>query len=899
VNSAFTRVFLASLALALVVLVGNSGSAGAADEFDKYALESVDASLTTTQAGAHPDLTTFFAVTRNGSLPYAFTKDVEVHLPPGMIGNPQAIPRCTVAQLGNGTKDSECPRSTQVGLTAVRVIAPISATFREPVYNMSPPANSDIVARFGFFAGFYPAFINVRVDPTDYSLVAAIEGAPSAAGLLEATTTIWGVPAAHVHDADRLTPYEAGRQEAPKEPFPTAGVPEAPLLSNPTDCSRQRQVTISVRSYQRPDVTSTMSASLPPITGCAKLAFAPRFTATPTNPEAAAPSGLDASLQIPQDETPNGLATSTLKSAVVTLPEGMTINPAAGDGLAACSAEQVAYGKNEAARCPDAAKIGSAEIEVPALEHTLRGSVYQRTPEPGHLFRFWLVADEMGVHLKLPAEISLDPLTGRLTTVFSGIDSLGGLPQVPVSDLKLHVFGGPRAPLATPASCGAYQTSFSFTPWSGGLPVQGQTAMEITSGCEKGGFKPGLSAGTLNTNAGRFSPFTFTLTRRDGEANPQALAVHLPQGLLAKLAGVPLCGDAEAVTGACPARSKVGSVSAAAGVGGAPLWIPQPGKAPTAVYLAGPYRGAPYSMVAVVPAQAGPFDLGTVVTRAALRLDPKTAAATVTTDPLPQILEGVPIAYRTLNVTVDRSEFTLNPTDCEPKQIAAFLTASDGETAEPRAPFKATDCAKLGFKPKLSLKLKGQMKRSGNPQLTAVLKPRKGDANIGATSVLLPHAEFIDQFHINSPCTRVQYAEGDGRGSACPKGSVIGTVKAWSPLLDEPLAGKLYFRSNGGERELPDVVMSLSGQVDIEQVGFVDSRRGRIRTRFLSVPDAPLSKVVLKLFGGKRGLLENSTNLCAHPQIARVTMSGQNGRSRAGSERIATKCGGGKAKASR
>ncbi|MGN6276149.1 MAG: hypothetical protein ACTHNP_09525, partial [Solirubrobacterales bacterium] len=667
--AAMRRVFVLSL-LTVGVLSAWTGTASAAKEFEKYALESVSASLSTNQAGAHADLTTSFSLTHTeGSppFPFALTRNVEVHVPPGMIGNPQGIPRCTIAQFGNATNESECPIDSQVGITEVTVSGNINGTFLEPIYNMPSPGG-DVVARLGFYAALYPTFINIRVNPIDYSLVASIEGAPSAAGLIKATTTLWGVPAAPSHDELRLTPVEALGGETPAGGR-KATLPEAPFLSNPTDCSLTRDITVTASSYQLPDRTSTMSFPFPQITGCGKLAFEPSFTATPTNPEASAPTGLEAELTIPQTETPQGLATSTLKSAVVTLPAGMTINPAAADGLEACSPEQVGFGKSEPSHCPDAARIGIVELGVPALEHPLHGSVYQRTPEPGHLFRFWVVTDEEGVHLKLPAEIEANPLTGQLTNLFLGVPALGGNPQVPFSDLRLHVFGGSRAPLATPASCGTYETHYSFAPWSGKPATEGDAPMQITSGCGKGGFAPTLQAGGLVPFGGSFSPFTMTLTRQDGEANPQTLAVHLPQGLLAKLGGVPLCPDADAAGGNCPAASQVGTITAATGVGGAPLCIPQPGKAPTAVYLAGPYKGAPYSIIAKVPAQAGPFDLGTVVTRAAINVDPTTALATITTDPLPQILEGVPVLYRTIHVDVNRPEFTLNPTSCAPKEI--------------------------------------------------------------------------------------------------------------------------------------------------------------------------------------------------------------------------------------
>lgn len=868
----------------LVAALALGATAGSASAFEpeKYAVEAASASLSSIQAGAHADLTTSFTLTHNlENSPYAETRDLEVKLPPGMTGNPQAVPRCTVAQLGNLPEESECPLDSQVGVTEITLggNAVSKGTYMEPIYNMTPPGEGDVVARLGFFAVGWPAFINVRLDPIDYGLVATIEGAPAGAGLVSATTTLWGVPAAESHDPLRLTPDEARKRESP--PPRKATLPEAAFLSNPTDCSLTRQISVTARSYQLPESPATVAGEFPVIAGCSKLGFEPSFTAIPTNPEASAPTGLDAVLTIPQDESPQGRSVSALKSAAVTLPEGMSINPAAGDGLAACGPAEVGFETTAPSNCPDAAKIGTVELDVPALARVLKGSVYQRTPEDGKLFRFWVVTDEQGVHLKLPAEIQANPLTGQLTTLFSGIPVLGGNPQVPFSDFKVHIFGGQRAPLSTPASCGTYQTRYSFAPWSGKAASEGETAMQIAGGCGKGGFAPALAAGSTIPFAGSFSPFSFTLTRQDGEANPQTIALHLPQGLLAKLGRVPLCPDSAAAIGECPASSQIGTVTAATGVGSAPLWIPQPGKAPTAVHLAGPYKGAPYSVVSVVPAQAGPFDLGTVVNRAAIEVDPETALATIKTDPLPQILEGVPVTYRVIHVDVDRRDFMLNPTSCKPKQIKATVTASNGALAEPSDGFQATKCGSLRYSPKLKISLKGASGRSGNPALRAVLTQPANQANTASASVILPASEFIDQAHVNNPCTRVQFAE-----RACPENSILGHAEASTPLLDQPLKGPVYFRSNGGEggRKLPDIVADLHGAIHITLIGYIDSvvkpgtEISRVRTRFANVPDAPVTRFTMNLYGGKRGLIENHLPLCARTYRAQLEIKAQNGK---------------------
>jgi hypothetical protein len=863
-----------------MIAVSVASASAAPEEFDKFAIESVSANLSDSQAGAHADMTIGIKLATEGNVPYARLRDAEIELPPGVIGNPQAVPFCTVEQFGSET----CPFASQVGTSLVHVIQPIPGFINEPVYNLPPPESGDVVARLGFVAAVGPAIINLHVDPTDFGLIATVEGVTSASGLSQATTTIWGVPSDPVHDLDRITPLEAYQGGGPAKGRSVP--PSGPFLSNPTDCSTARQVRVTARSYQLPDQPVTATAPFPEITGCSRLSFAPSFTTAATNPEAAAPTGVDTRLHVPQSESVQGLATSTVKNARVTLPAGFSINPAAADGLEACSAEQVGYGKDVPSGCPAAAKVGSIEADVPALEEPLHGAVYQRTPEPGHLFGFWVVADEEGVHLKLPVQIEPNPLTGQVTAVLDHLPALDGLPQVPVEDLKLNVFGGPRAPVATPAGCGTYLTEFSFAPWSGGPAAQGNTPMQITSGCGKGGFAPRIQAGSLSSAGGRYAPFAFTLTRQDGEANPADIAVHLPKGVLAKLAGVPLCPGTDAASGSCPPDSRLGSLTAATGVGGAPLWIPQPGKAATAVYLAGPYKNAPYSIVSVVPAQAGPFDLGVVVNRAAIRVNPDTAQASVVTDPLPQILEGVPLSYRTIHVLIDRPGFTLNPTSCRPKQTVATVTAVDGQVAEPSDGYQATDCAKLPYSPQLRLTFKGSTKRTSNPAVRAVLRQKPHQANSAAATVLLPKSEFIDSTHINSPCTRVQFA-----AEACPPKSVLGTVVARTPLLSKPLRGKVYFRSNGGERELPDLVADLRGQLRVDLVGYIDSVRGRVRTRFLNVPDAPVTSFTLKLFGGSRGLIENSRNLCASEPRAEIRLQAQNGRSQVTNPLIGLPCG--------
>jgi len=870
------RRFLLALVVSLAAL--SPAPASGAGEYG-FKPGSVAVSESSQLAGAHPDLTVDFEMNSEESgEPVAATGEFRIAMPPGLTGNPNAVPSCSMLQLlstdveapGN---EGSCPQDSQVGVTEVILFNSEGGiqSLIEPIFNMEPPGGGGVAARLGFYAKFFPTLVNIRVrSESDYGLTASLEGVGSLIPLLSATTTIWGVPADEAHDSLRITPFEAlhcgGTPcTAPGEEPRKSGLVPAPFLSNPTQCGVPQRFDFTAVSYADPSLTASHTVQLPGVTGCEKLAFTPSFTATPTSPQADSPTGLDVDLSLPQDETAKGRSSAQLRDAKVVLPRGMTIAAGAADGLAACTAEQAGYRSTGPANCPDAAKIGSAEIDIPALAHPILGAVYQRTPEPGHLFRIWLVADELGIHVALPGEIELDPQTGQITSLFLET------PRAPVRDFELHFKSGARAPLATPSPCGIYQTHYEFSPWSGTAPASGDAPMVIDGACDTGHFRPTLSAGSTDPAAGSYSPFVTALTRRAGEQNIADLAVTLPRGVTAKPAGVTHCEGSAADAGDCPVGSRIGTIKVASGPGSNPLWIPQPGKSPTAVYLSGPYRGSPYGLVFKVPAQAGPFDLGTVVVRAGIDVDPDSAQVTVRSSPLPQFLEGVPVSYRMVYVDIDRRRFALNPTNCSQKQTEAHLVSVHGATATASAPYRVLGCGELGFKPKLALRLKGSVRRGGNPALTATLTARPGDANIARAQVALPRSEFLDQSHIQTICTRVQFA-----ADACPAASVYGRAKAWTPLLDRPLAGPVYLRSSS--HTLPDLVADLRGQIEVVVDGRIDSIKGGIRSTFEAVPDAPVRKFVLAMRGGKRSLLENSTDLCAGTHQANAAFTGQNGK---------------------
>jgi hypothetical protein len=843
----------------------------AGGEFEGFGFEAASATVSTTTAGAHPDFTTNFSFPRfstsSGPEADARAEEVRVSLPPGLLGNPTSVLKCSTAEL---LAFANCPLGSQVGVS--RVVVSALGEVTEPVYNLEPVHPEREVARLGFYAGFVPVFIDVKVrTASDYGVTALIHRSPGQASLIEAETTLWGSPSDQAHDHQRMNAVEAFecnsgpdagtacKAEGKKRSVP----PASAFMTNPSAC-QGGSIGFAATSYQLPGQLFTAQAPLNGITDCTGLPFAPSFSAEPTSQVAGAPTGLRTRLILPQHLGPEERGTATIREARVTLPEGMQVAAGAANWIGVCSAEQVAYHQEVDTACPDASKLGTATIRSPALSVPIEGTIYQRTPAPGRQFGLWLTADALGLHIKLPGELEPDKATGRLTAAFRD------LPQVPVSEIELKVWGGSRAPLENPDHCGTYTTDFSFSPHSDDPAAGGRSTMEISEGCGQG-FNPALKAGVTNPLAGRYSPFVFDLTHPDGDQALRGFSLKLPDGELAKLKGVPLCGDADASVGTCPAASRIGSLQATTGPGPDPLSIPQPGKAQPQIYLSGPYQGAPFSIVSQVPAQAGPFDLGTLVVRSGLEVEPQTGRAMVKADPLPQFFEGVGIAYRHLHAVIDRPEFSLNPTDCRETAVTSDVASFKGTVAHPSARFQVDGCKALKFKPRLSVKLKGGTKRADYPALTAVLKARRGDANIASASVALPHSEFLAQEHIGTICTRKQFA-----ADKCPKGSVYGKAKAVTPLLDKPLAGLVYLRSS--DNPLPDLVAKLGGQLEIHLVGRIDSKNGGIRTSFESVPDAPVTKFVLQMKGGRKSLLTNSTDICRGAHRATVAMKAQNGR---------------------
>jgi len=845
-------------------------------------------------------------------------------LPAGFVGNTRSVAQCTLSDFYNGSRflTNQCPDKTAIGIAAVTIVEKTNVGFTRlsvPLFNLTPGPGEP--ARLGLTAGGASVVIDTEVDPDDeYRILATARNATQVAQLLSSTVTIWGTPGDPAHNAQRgwLCGYHFASFGECQSP---GGATEDAFLRLPVNCINPMTTSTEVEPWNVPlgSVIAGDEFTSPPLEGCASVPFKPSIEATPTNKTAGGPSGLDVNLQMPNAGllSKDAIAETQAKKVEVTLPEGVTINPSQAEGLAACSPAQYAAetaGSPAGAGCPEAAKVGSVRVKTPILEEEAEGSVYVATPfdNPfGSLVALYVVAKipERGILIKQAGKVELNPQTGQLVSTFDD------LPQVPFETFELKFSEGSRAPLVMPQQCGTYNMVTRFTPWSAEDPdnptpsevVTKTSSFTIDQGCPSGppGFSPDFVAGTTNNSAGAYSPFSIRLTRNDGEQEFSRFSVKLPKGVIGKLAGIPFCPDsaiaaARARTGqhggqeeldspSCPSASQIGRTLAGAGVGPELTYVP--GK----VYLAGPYKGAKLSIVAITPASVGPFDLGTIVIRQALRINPSTAVVTSdgsSSDPIPHILQGIVVHARDIRVLVDRDNFVLNPTSCEKMTAAATVVSGAGASADVSSPFQAADCASLGFKPKLSIQLLGGTTRTATPRLKAVLTARKGDANIGRAQVTLPPSEFLEQAHIRTVCTRVQFNAGGGNGEQCPKGSIYGKAKAISPLLDEPLKGPVFLRSS--DHELPDMVASLhSSKADINLVGRIDSvKGGGIRSTFEGVPDAPVTKFILQMQGGKKGLIVNSEDICQKKHRAKAAFKGQNGKRHEFNPVVKAKCGG-------
>jgi hypothetical protein len=867
---------LVAFLVALLAALAGAGPAAAELGFEpgRFSARLHDAAgVEVTQAGAHPDATVEFMLRSkldaNGDrVPDGSLKDVAVELPAGFVGNPQATPRCTHADFVT----RGCDRGALVGVETIKTAAIQGAPIDEttvPVFNLVPP--DGVVARFGFQVASVYVTIDMRVrSDGDYNLVADLSKLSSLLQIHGSKLTLWGVPADNNGDGPfEFTDVGEGTYGGPGEG------PRRPFLTAPTKCGPPLTTTITATSWQQPDrVVRDTYTPAEGISGCDALRFDAALDLRPESSRAGAPSPYAVTLTVPQADDPDGLATPTVEDVTVTLPAGVAVSPSSATGLEGCTDAQAALRSLAAPACPAASKIGTVSIETPLLAGPLTGSIFLGTPksndaQSGEMLRTLLIASGEGVTVKLEGKITPDPLTGRLRAVFAAN------PQLPFSALRLRFQGGARAPLVNPQSCGTHTTTAAISSW-GGQQVSTASSFEIAQGptggaCAPLGFAPSFVAGMASAQAGAFAPFTLTFGRDDAQQDLGDLDLSLPPGVTGLIANADLCGEQQAAAGTCGEGSRIGSASVAAGPGEHPFRLP--GR----VYVTGPYRGAPFGMSIVVPALAGPFDLGTVVVRAAIHVDRTTAALRVVSDPLPTILQGIPLRIRTVTVAIDRPRFMLNPTSCAPKRVDGTVRSAQGATAAVSSRLQVGGCRSLPFAPKLALRVgaRGHTARGRTTPLTARLTTRGGDANLRAVTVTLPKSINARLEVIRDACTLEQFHAG-----RCTR--QVGTATAVTPLLRDPLSGPAYFVRNSARR-LPDLMVALKGQVEIDLTGKVTIPPDlTLRTAFDTIPDVPIRSFRLRLFAGRNGPLGSLANLCSadgrRRGVARVGQRAQSGR---------------------
>lgn len=868
-----------------------------------------------TQAGAHPDhLSDTFTLNTSTHrfttgatdplAPDANAKDIITELPSGLVGNPDAVPKC---EPYNALRDN-CSGASQVGVIKAYTANPsevassgrLNGPHTAPIYNVVPPKG--VAAQFGAnIANLAEVHIDARVRTGgDYGVTAEVLNVSAEEGLVSAEVTLWGVPAAESHYGERYcpSPGKAGEEapcadnEAPK-----------PFLTDPTACTGERAARVSVDSWQEPSIFADSEAKMPPITGCGRLDFKPSMVVQPTSSAADSPTGLHVELTLPQNEDPNGLAKADLKNAKVTLPAGVTVNPSSANGLVGCplltgkeghpGTPGIDLENGEPANCPSASKVGKVTIKTPLLEEELTGGVYvaQQNANPfKSLLALYVAAEapERGVVVKLAGHVELDPVTGQLTTTFDEN------PQLPFEDLKLDLFGGERAPLATPRACGSYQPTSLLEPWSHqGAPGETGTPdaepfispLAIASGpdgtpCSSlGGFAPAFVAGTQSNAAASFTPFVVNLTRKDGEQRFSTVGLTMPPGLSGLVPAVTLCPEVQANAGDCAASSKIGHVRVSAGVGNEPIVLPEAGKPEDPVYLTGPYAGAPFGLSVVVPAEAGPFDLDEggrpIVVRAKVEIDPHTAQVTVLSDPQPTRLQGIPLDVRSIEVVVDKQGFIFNPTSCDSMSVTGAIGSGEGASEGVSSRFQAASCASLPFKPSFAAATAAKHTRSGGDSLHVVVKSTPGQANIAAVHVELPRVLPSRLSTLNQACPERVFASDP---AACPPGSRIGTAIAYTPVLSVPLTGPAYFVSHGGAK-FPELILVLQGEgvtVQLNGETFI-SKAGVTSSTFRHVPDVPVSRFELSLPSGRDSVLGANGDLCAGKLSMPTTITAQNG----------------------
>lgn len=875
-----------------LVAASSQGTTMTADgQFSTFGAASFTGSVTNTdgtpdvQAGSHPfQVTSVIKFTENTvegkAVPAGAIKDLKLTLPTGLGGDPSAVPECPQSLLpaaGGELGLSQCPQDTQIGVVSLGING--LAEIGVPLYNLVPTAKSP--AEFGVYALLFPLALGATLDPANnYALTVDLTNVSQLFPVEGITVTLWGVPADPSHDSLRGSCIEPLSGKS-KGNCPSGGVPK-PFLTLPGSCGAPLTFGLQIATWSQPGVFATSSATSedafgekPAVVGCDKLDFSPTMTVRSDTNAADSPVGLDIDVGVPHEESSVGLSQASLKDVVVNLPAGMSINVSAADGLGSCTEAQVGLGSPQLASCPPNAAIGTAEIDTPLLPEPLTGSIYLAQPRESPLkgnLEAYVVAETEGVIIKLDARLVADPNTGQLTVTVKDV------PQVSFTHIKLNFRGGPRGAIANPESCGSFPTSTQLTLYAtsatAGLQPTLGSDMEVGSNCGRA-FAPSFTAGTTSTSPGEETGFTLQVGREDGQPELHSISATLPNGLLAKLGSVPLCEEPHLTMSSCPG-SLIGKATIAAGAGTHPFYLP------ANLYLTGPYEGAPFGLAILSTASAGPFDLGLVEIRARLQLDPHDAHLTISTDPIPRILGGIPLRVRTIAVDIDRHGFMFNPTSCLAGRRVGGEVLAPESVAHVWSPFNLAGCSHLRFAPSVSASTNASVsRRDGAAFNLKVREPAGVQASIRAIKVVFPSQLSARLGAIQHACLRSTFRSDP---ASCPRASRIGSAQAHTSLLAVPLAGPAYLVSDGRTAS-PKLVLLLQGQgvaLELEGALIVAGKRTSA-IAFRSLPDAPISDLEVHLPQGPdsalgaNGLTKASGRLCAKKLVMRTSATGQNG----------------------
>jgi hypothetical protein len=796
------------------------------------------------RAGSHPDrLEIDFALNVEGTS----ARDLVFELPPGLGGNPDAVQKCSRELFEAGKED--CPPESQVG--TLRFVLAEGGEAELPIFELEP-APGEFLA----FASkaVLEAPLRTELRPSDFGITMKASDLPKQA-VTEGHMELWGVPADH----------QVG-----------TAIPRRAMLTTPTRCG-PLVFTFRTRSWlEGAPWLSASSDTGAPLEDCANLAFEPALALQLSNPVADSPTGVRMELTAPEEGDASGRADALVEDVTIELPDGITVSPAGAVGLTACSDAQLGLGSGDEAHCPAASKVGTVELASPALSDPLMGTVYIGEERPSERFRLFVVAPGPGVVVKFVGALHVDPVTGRFSA------TLAGLPQIAFRRLSLNFDGGPGALLTSPLSCGSATAVGKFKPYGGGATVESRPSVEIAAripGTRCPGpvpFAPQLVARSSRAGLGRSTTLSVRVLRREGEQVPRRFTLTLPAGLSASLGSIQSCSDSELGAGTCPAASRVGGVLAEVGSGSNPVALR--GDA----YVTGPYRRAPFGLLLQLHASLGPLDLGTMSFRATATVSGRTGRVIVSTDSLPSGIEGIPVRFTAIELTMDRPGLVRNPTSCRPAAVDATIEASGGALATATSPLPLSGCHRLGFRPRFQIALEGggrPRRHSRHPGLRISAHLRPGDTGLRAMRMVLPHALGFNLAALKAICSRPDAAQG-----ACSPGARVGTAVARTALLGKPLRGGIYIVQPEGSG-LPDLGISFAAMgVHIEIDGRTENQDGQFVTKLIGLPDVPFSTFTMHIGGGSNRVLTLGAGLCKRGSsrqfVSTLAATGQDGARR-------------------